>query len=55
MDKKKKQTNRKKKAKAKEEDLPIEEKGGFPEDIDFKKFLGCGGLILALNDPLSNK
>ncbi|MEO9872735.1 hypothetical protein [Ekhidna sp.] len=19
------------------------EKGGFPEDVDFKKFLGCGG------------
>ncbi|WP_436518021.1 hypothetical protein [Ekhidna sp. To15] len=41
---KKEKTERKKKEEEPKEKLdPEDEKGGFPEDIDFKKFLGCGG------------
>ncbi len=42
MDKKKEVDKASKKEK---EESPKEERSetGFPEDIDFKKFLGCGG------------
>lgn len=40
---KKKEFEKEEKLKEKAEDSEKEEKTGFPEDVDFKKFLGCGG------------
>ncbi|MEP0984510.1 hypothetical protein [Ekhidna sp.] len=42
MDKKTKKLKKKKKEEPVEE-TEKEVKPGFPEDVDFKKFLGCGG------------
>lgn len=43
MDKKENKEDSKQEKELKEEENFIEESGGFPDDIDFKKFLGCGG------------
>ncbi|MEP1035674.1 hypothetical protein [Ekhidna sp.] len=43
MNKGKKHAKKDQKKELKEEAELKEEKGGFPEDIDFKRFLGCGG------------
>ncbi|WP_420576403.1 hypothetical protein [Ekhidna sp.] len=42
MEKDKKKAKKKAKKETNEEEKEIE-KGGFPENVDFKKFLGCGG------------
>lgn len=43
MDKKETKRGKAKKKEKEENEEPEEEKGGFPENVDFKKFLGCGG------------
>ncbi|MEM7297175.1 MAG: hypothetical protein AAF391_02790 [Bacteroidota bacterium] len=44
MEKKENSTkSTKEKEQAKEPSTDKEEKEGFPEGVDFKKFLGCGG------------
>ncbi len=43
MDKKEKPEKKKKQEESMKESESKEERGGFPEDVDFKKFLGCGG------------
>lgn len=43
MDKKENKEHSEQNDKLKEEERSTEESGGFPDDIDFKKFLGCGG------------
>ncbi|WP_370090342.1 hypothetical protein [Ekhidna sp.] len=42
MGKKKKVKKETEESKPKEKEESLD-KGGFPEDIDFKRFLGCGG------------
>lgn len=42
MDKKTKKLEKKKKKESSDK-TEEEVKPGFPEDVDFKKFLGCGG------------
>ena len=43
MDKKETKKKEVKKQEKEKSQEPVEEKGGFPENVDFKKFLGCGG------------
>ncbi|MEQ9466044.1 MAG: hypothetical protein RLN88_01460 [Ekhidna sp.] len=42
MDEKKTKKGKKQKEKE-EEEVSEEKKPGFPKEVDFKKFLGCGG------------
>lgn len=43
MSKKEKQSKKKKEEELSKKEEPKEDRAGFPEGIDFKKFLGCGG------------